>query len=163
MKNEKKVSQILFIIYLILLSWIILMKTQFSVESIYRMQSLNLVPLAGTAIRNNQLDYQEIYLNILIFVPFGIFVSTLKPDWNFLKRLFPIFLTSLLFESLQYLFSIGASDITDLIANTIGGALGILAYFIVLKVLKKKTNYFFNLLAVAGTLFFIFIYVVYLV
>lgn len=159
MKKTKQMTQILFWIYFLLLAWIILMKTEISFDAIYRMRSLNLVPLAGTAVRNNQLDYQEISLNILIFVPFGLYLSMLKPQWNFLQKLVPIFLVSFLFESLQYILSIGATDITDLIGNTLGGFLGIISYSLIVRSLKDhhKTQRLFNLLGGCGTFLFFLI------
>ncbi|MDN6195989.1 MAG: VanZ family protein [Atopostipes suicloacalis] len=157
MKDKYRTTRILLMTYLILLIWIILMKTEFSFASIYRMRSLNLIPLEGTAVRNQQLDYQEISLNVLIFVPLGIYLSILKRQWPFWKKLLPIFFLSLLFESLQYIFSIGASDITDLIANTVGGALGMIVYLLLSKVIKdqKRTVHFFNLLALIVTIIFL--------
>lgn len=156
MKNEKRMTKLLFLTYFLLLTWIIVMKMEFSFDAIYRMRSLNLIPLEGTAVYNNQLDYKEIYLNILIFIPFGLYLSMLKPDWPFLKKLFPIFLISLSFESLQYLLSIGASDITDLIGNTLGGLIGIITYGWIVKGLKDhdKAQRLFNLLG--GTVTFSF-------
>ena len=156
MKNEKQITKILFIIYLLLLTWIIVMKMEFSLDAIYRMRSLNLIPLEGTAVYNNQLHYEEIYLNILIFIPFGLYLSMLKPDWSFFKKLLPIFLVSLIFESLQYLFYIGASDVTDLIGNTFGGLIGIIIYDWIVKGLKDhlKAQRLFNLLG--GSVTFVF-------
>lgn len=157
---QKVITKMLFAIYLLLLIWIILMKTEFSFDQIYRMRSTNFIPLEGTAVYNNQLHYQEIYLNILIFVPFGIYLSMLKPYWSFIQKIIPIFLVSLSFESLQYIFSIGATDITDLIGNTLGGVIGILFHFLIYKLLKSKvkTNHFMNLLAAVSTMLFILLF-----
>lgn len=159
-RHQKLMTKILFIVYLILLAWIILMKTEFSFDQIYRMRSTNFVPFEGTAVYNNQLHYQEIYLNILIFIPFGIYLSMLKPGWSFIQKAIPIFLVSLSFESLQYIFSIGATDITDLLGNTLGGVIGILFYFLVHNFLKckVKTNRFMNILASIGTMSFVLLF-----
>lgn len=156
-KNPKFITKILFTIYLILLFWIIIMKTEFSFDHIYRMRSTNFIPFAGTAVYNNQLHYEEIILNVLIFVPFGIYLSMLKPDWPFLKKVFPIFIMSLTFESLQYILAIGATDITDLLGNTLGGMIGILTHLLIYKIMqnKTKTTRFINLLASIGTVSFI--------
>lgn len=159
MTNTKRLTQILFGIYFLLLAWIILMKTELSFATIYRMRSLNLTPFAGTAVRNNQLDYQEIFLNVLIFMPFGLYLSMLKPHWPFFKKILPIFLVSFLFESLQYALSIGATDITDLLGNTLGGLLGILLYQLIVWGLKdhQKAQRLFNLLAGLVTFLFFLI------
>lgn len=159
-KHPQLITRFLYVVYLILLVWIILLKTEFSFDDIYRMRNANFIPFDGTAIINGQLHYQEIYLNVLIFVPFGIYLSMLKPHWSFIKKITPIFLTSLFFESSQYIFAIGATDITDLIGNTLGGILGILAYRMIQKMIKseRKTHYLFNLLASIGTVSFILLF-----
>lgn len=159
-KHQKLITKLLFLVYLILLAWIILMKTEFSFDQIFRMRSTNFIPFEGTAVYNNRLHYQEIYLNVLIFVPFGIYLSVLKPNWSFIQRTIPIFLTSLSFESLQYILAIGATDITDLLGNTLGGMIGILFYLLIHKLLrcKNRTNFFMNLLASIGTLSFLLIF-----
>lgn len=163
-KYQKLMTKLLFLIYFILLIWIILMKMEFSFNQIYRMRSTNFIPFEGTAVYNNRLHYKEIYLNVLIFVPFGVYLSMLKPDWSFLRKIFPIFLTSLSFESLQYIFSIGATDITDVMGNTLGGVLGILFYLFIQKHLKnkEKTNHRLNLLASIGTMSFVLFFVFFL-
>lgn len=65
---------------------------------------------------------------MILFVPFGIYISTLKTEWNFGRRLIAAVTLSLVYEILQYVLAIGVSDITDVIANTIGCAIGI-AFF----------------------------------
>jgi glycopeptide antibiotics resistance protein len=62
---------------------------------------------------------------------------------------------SLLFELIQYIFTIGGSDITDLISNTLGGVIGIGFYIVFSRILKEKTNKILNILALIGTICFI--------
>ena len=45
---------------------------------------------------------------------------------------------SLVFEVAQWIFALGASDITDLITNTVGGALGTILYVSLRKLFKGK-------------------------
>ena len=61
----------------------------------------------------------EILLNVAAFVPFGIYVSMLKPDGGFWKKVLPIFCVSLFYEVMQYVLAIGGSDITDLISDSL--------------------------------------------
>jgi len=150
--NQKRVTMVLFIIYLLVLTWIILFKFSFSLQDISTLRSVNLIPLAGTAVRNNQLDYTELLSNVLIFVPFGLYISMLKPAWGFLKKIIPIAGVSLLFEVLQYILAIGATDITDLMGNTLGGILGIILYLIFRKLLKNKVIMVLNIITVIGTI-----------
>ena len=75
---------------------------------------------------------------MLIFIPFGIYITMLKSNWSFIKKIIPIFLTSLIVEILQYIFAVGATDITDLIGNTLGGVIGIGIFYLLIKLLKTK-------------------------
>lgn len=129
MKKTNRLTFALFIIYMLALVWIILFKLQFSFDISGHTRSINLIPFAGSVIINGKADFGEIFDNLLIFVPFGIYICMMKPDWSLPKKLLPIFLTSLILEILQFILAVGASDITDLISNTAGGLLGIGFYF----------------------------------
>ncbi|HBL4896038.1 TPA: glycopeptide resistance protein VanZ1, partial [Clostridioides difficile] len=107
---------------------------------------------AGSLIINNRVDISEIILNVAIFVPFGIYVCMLKEEWSFIKKVIPIFITSLVFETLQYIFALGASDITDLIGNTLGGIIGIAVFMLLSKIFKNNTIKIINVLALIVTI-----------
>lgn len=150
--NQVKLTFGLFIVYFLVLIWIILFKMQFSFNTLPHFRGLNLIPFAGSIIKNNQLDYNEIILNMIVFIPFGLYLSMIKLNWSFWKKIISIAGVSLLFELLQFLFEIGATDITDLISNTLGGAVGIGFYIVFSKILKEKTNKILNILALIGTI-----------
>ncbi|WP_332849549.1 VanZ family protein [Clostridioides difficile] len=137
-----------------ILTWIILFKLQFDISSLETMnlRSINLIPFAGSLIINNRVDISEIILNVAIFVPFGIYVCMLKEEWSFIKKVIPIFITSLVFETLQYIFALGASDITDLIGNTLGGIIGIAVFMLLSKIFKNNTIKIINVLALIVTI-----------
>ncbi|MDB0441175.1 VanZ family protein [Clostridioides difficile] len=151
--KEYSITKGLFVVYIILLTWIILFKMQFDISSLETMslRNINLVPFAGSLIVNNRVDISEIILNVAVFVPFGIYLCMLKEKWSFIKKVVPIFITSLAFETLQYIFAIGASDITDLIGNTLGGIIGIAVFMLLSKIFKNKTIKIFNVLALIVT------------
>ncbi|HBG8579293.1 TPA: glycopeptide resistance protein VanZ1, partial [Clostridioides difficile] len=132
----------------------ILFKLQFDISSLETMnlRSINLIPFAGSLIINNRVDISEIILNVAIFVPFGIYVCMLKEEWSFIKKVIPIFITSLVFETLQYIFALGASDITDLIGNTLGGIIGIAVFMLLSKIFKNNTIKIINVLALIVTI-----------
>jgi glycopeptide antibiotics resistance protein len=139
-------SKFLFTAYLVVLTWLVMFKFH-----IYRTlfqevhsRSLNLVPFAASSGRG------EIILNVLIFVPFGLLLSMVVKKWSFGKKLLLISLSSLTAETLQYIFGIGASDITDLMTNTTGGALGLLIYALFSPFVGTK--WLDRLLAGAGTI-----------
>ena len=50
-----------------------------------------------------------------------------------------IFMVSFVYEFTQFVIAIGASDITDLIGNTLGGVLGIGLFYIIQKLFKQKS------------------------
>ena len=52
----------------------------------------------------------------------------------------------MLAEVVQFVFAIGASDVTDLIGNTLGGIVGILFCIIMKKIAPKKYNSIINIL-----------------
>lgn len=155
MKSRKhNITKGLFIVYIIILTWIILFKLQFDISSLETMnlRSINLIPFAGSLIINNRVDISEIILNVAIFVPFGIYVCMLKEEWSFIKKVIPIFITSLVFETLQYIFALGASDITDLIGNTLGGIIGIAVFMLLSKIFNNNTIKIINVLALIVTI-----------
>ncbi|AUM97722.1 VanZ family protein [Clostridium botulinum] len=73
-----------------------------------------------------------------MFIPLGILVPTLFKNISKKKVIFICFGVSLSFETIQYIFGLGASDIDDLILNTLGGIIGTLLYFTFLKKLITK-------------------------
>lgn len=156
-ENKKLLTKILFAAYLLILFWIVVMKLQFTMEGYYRSRSLNLIPFGDSALINGRISLSEIGLNILIFVPYGIYMAMLKDDWSFKNQILPIFLTSLSFEIIQYTFAIGASDVTDIIGNTLGGIIGIQIYYTANKLVKSQTkvNKLVNALASLVTVNFI--------
>ena len=103
-------------------------------------KGINLIPFAGSVIVNNQIDFNEIILNVLAFIPFGIYIGMLKPNWSFLKKIVPIAGVSLLFEVVQFIFAIGGSDITDLMGNTLGGIIGVGVYIVFYKLCQYKSK-----------------------
>lgn len=147
----------LFLIYFVVIIWVIVFKMSFSIHELTQLRSINLIPYGDSAIVNQQVDFLEIYMNILAFVPFGIYLAMLKPNSAIVKLVAIVGFTSLSIEVIQYLFAIGASDITDLIGNTFGGLLGILFDRVSVKILKsrQKTNKIFNILATIATASFL--------
>jgi glycopeptide antibiotics resistance protein len=131
--KSKKLTITLFILFLLVLSGVILFKTslsfaflniRFSFESSDIRRSVNLIPFGAMLILNGKPSYNEIIFNGLVFVPFGIFMCMLRKKKSFVHLIIPIILTSLFYEAAQYIFAIGASDITDLLANILGGIVG---------------------------------------
>ena len=133
MKDEKtflrKLIKISFIIYVLLLSWIIVLKFRINISDLKYIRKINLIPF-----RSNNL--KEAMVNLILFVPLGMYLKYLFKDKKILNVLV-ITLTSLFYEVLQYIFHIGVSDITDIIINVIGGVIGILLINVITKIINK--------------------------
>lgn len=86
------------------------------------------------------LDY---FLNIVVYIPFGIYLMfVLKKKW---LSILLIFVSSLIFEISQYFTGFGGCEISDLITNFVGGAMGVLLYAVWLCKLKPKIVNILNL------------------
>jgi glycopeptide antibiotics resistance protein len=141
----------LFAIYVALLIGVILFKFPFSSEATVGGRVLNLIPLAGSFRENGTLRLDELIENVLIFVPFGIYIGMVKPNWSFARRILPIVGTSVAFETIQYIFAIGRADVTDVITNTLGGLIGIGAYVLLSKANRHRAERVINVVALILT------------
>ena len=146
----------LFIVYLLALFWILLLKlgVRFSyMES----RSVNLIPFSEPLILNGKADVGEIILNVVVFIPLGIYTGVLFKRWSFGSKILFFALISLLFEGLQYVLRIGAFDITDIITNTSGGIIGLLLFIAIEKLFNNsiKAQKFINVIATVGTVLMI--------
>jgi glycopeptide antibiotics resistance protein len=130
----------------------ILFKMQFSIPDMKEGRIINLIPLLGSFDDNGVIRFGEIRNNILAFIPLGIYICMLKAPWSFVKKLLAIVGLTFTFEILQFIFSIGRADITDVLSNTLGGSIGIGIYALLFKALMDKTNKFINVLAAVFTI-----------
>ena len=138
MKKEQRMTQILLLCYLILLTWIILFKLQLPTDGWIEYRSVNLIPFGASVVIDGAIDFREIFNNVWIFLPFGLYLGMLKPAWSFGRKLLAVVTLSVTYEVLQYVLAIGASDITDVITNTLGGAAGLLLFMGLFRLGKAK-------------------------
>ena len=86
-------------------------------------------------------DFKNTILNIILFIPLGIMLPFLWKKYDTLREtLFFGFLMSLAIELLQIL-TYRASDINDLIANTIGAVLGYFVFRIISCIIPPITKF----------------------
>lgn len=151
--GSKNATLGLLIVYLVVMTWIILFKMELDIRLLRQMnlRNINLIPFAGSLSVNGKADMSEVILNIAVFIPFGTYLSMLDRKMSFIMKVLPIFAVSLMYEVLQYCFAIGASDITDLLGNTLGGIIGIGLFTVCSKILGEKTVRILNILAAVGT------------
>lgn len=142
----------LFVIYMLLLAGIVLFKLPFYSEKISDgIRVINLIPFQGSFDDSGAIIFGEIRDNILIFIPFGIYICMLKTKLSFAKIFVAIIGLSLLFEVIQFIFAMGRTDITDIINNTLGGLIGIGIYALLFKIFKNRTVQVINILALVVT------------
>ncbi len=134
--NISKKTNILLFLYIFTLTFLILFKLSLDIPSLVTTRSINLIPFYYD--KETTFHLKEIIENILIFIPLGLLLKMkdLSPKKIFLLG----FLLSFTYEFLQYIFSIGAADITDIIANTIGAILGSLVYSILSHLIHNKSK-----------------------
>lgn len=146
------ITIILFISYLVALCWILLFKlgVRFSYMGNRR---VNLIPFSEPLILNGKIDVGEIILNVVIFVPLGVYTGILFERWVFGRKLFFLFLISLIVEGLQFILAVGAFDITDIITNTLGGIIGLTIFKAIEKAFNNsvKAQKFINIISAVGT------------
>lgn len=94
--------------------------------------------------------FRNYFLNMVMFMPMGLFLALkYKNNHKLIKPIVIIFLASLTIEALQYFTSkyLGTwriCDIDDLIFNTLGGSLALIASYGIMNVFtyyQNKTSY----------------------
>jgi glycopeptide antibiotics resistance protein len=139
------VTKALLVIYLLAMVWILLFKlsVQFSYMAERR---VNLIPFKNPV-------PGEIVMNIIVFVPLGLYVGVLFKAWHYINKILLFFLVSLLFETLQFVLGVGSFDSTDLINNTVGGIIGWVLFELIEKGWNnsRKTHRFINIIAGVAT------------
>lgn len=141
-KREKVITYIVFFIYLFLLCWLVLFKFAVSVDGIPHHRGINLIPFYYD--RASPVHMREVILNIIVFIPAGFYFTAIFSKKRYFLGIVKVVILSLSFEVLQYIFSIGASDITDLITNTTGGLCGMTLFWLMGKITIKHRMIIIN-------------------
>lgn len=129
----------LFLIYLLLLFTVLFLNSEYRMNGIKNVgifskqhfETINMVPFSTiisyidrlvTHKINTSIVILNIFVNLILFAPMGVFIPLLfnKKINNIKKFVLFIMITSLTVELLQFLTYRGATDIDDIILNTIG-------------------------------------------
>jgi len=105
------------------------------------MRSINIVPLHSILLYmrvGGGLFAVNIVGNVIVFVPLGVYLAALKKCKNFFVSLLIVAACSVSAEIVQYIFSVGVSDIDDVILNCVGGCIGIGGWKILSSALKNE-------------------------
>lgn len=154
-KCRFSLTHILFFLYCLFIVWAVLFKTSFSLSEISEMtrtRSLNLIPFYYDCDISVRFHITEVLMNAVLFFPFGIYLQMLDTAMG--KSILYGFLLSLLLELGQFVFALGACDITDLITNTAGTASGVFLHLLLVRLFKNRTkvNRIFSVLALTATI-----------
>ena len=131
-KRSKLVLWVCFIAYLLLLAYVVFISSGFGrVDHEEYRYNLTLFHEIGRYYRvgistgNWNLFKFNVFGNIIVFVPLGVFLPSLFQKF---RKMLPIFLISLelslVIEITQLVTRIGSFDVDDLLLNTVGGLLG---------------------------------------
>lgn len=126
-------------------------------------RGLNLIPFAWDGARGYQF-LRQILLNSLMYFPLGFLLSmkTVGKKRRPLYLLIP-FGISLLMETLQYAFYLGAADITDVIMNTLGSIFGFACYAFAAYLFRKRRDTLHSVLIIGMSCVAIVQFILYVV
>ncbi|WP_303972012.1 VanZ family protein [Streptococcus merionis] len=152
MKAKKTPMTILvLLIYLLVLTWLIVFKLATAPYELSPLRSINLIPFAENQDWDGSFHFKEVLANGLVFIPLGVLLKRLSPKRNLLQVALYGLSLSFVFEASQYLLAIGASDVTDLLANTVGAIVGSLLFSGFSKLFKKSLGVVLDWLIVLGS------------
>lgn len=140
----------LFVVYLALLCWLVLWKLEPPHLGDGSLRHIKLVPFSA----DGGLDPnspQEVAANVLMFVPFGLYLRLLAPARPWWQAVVVVAAASVALETIQYVLAIGWSDVTDVLTNTAGGAAGIALTALVRRRLHARTARVLTRICLIGT------------
>ncbi|WP_395242721.1 VanZ family protein [Agromyces sp. MMS24-K17] len=128
-----------FAVYLGLLAWLVLWKLEVPWVGTAGVRVLKLVPFVAAG-GEGASDPVEVVGNLLVFVPFGLFLALLAPRWSWWRVAGVVGAASLGLEVGQYALAVGSADLTDVIANTAGGVTGAALLALARRALRTRTQ-----------------------
>lgn len=94
MKKQNNLSKtmisVAFVIYLLLLTWVIVFKFRLDITSLRYIRSINLIPFKANPIVNGM---RETLINLLLFVPLGMYLKFIFKSNKFSNVSIIIFLS----------------------------------------------------------------------
>ena len=151
MRNKKEEHRLvlawtLFIVYMVFLMYFLFFAEIMGRTYIDRDYHYNLTPfreIRRFIVYRRTLGWFAVFSNllgnVLAFVPFGMILPMLTPKCrNFFHIVLLGFDFSLFVETIQLISKVGSFDVDDLILNTLGAALGYLAYRLIRRYFRRK-------------------------
>ena len=123
-KRVRTLGKVLFILYIFFLVYFLFLSDWYGREGV--MEDYHYI------LYRNQLGtfavFSNLFGNILIFMPYGYFLTMAGKRKSFFRTLFYSMGLSLGVEVMQLLTKVGSFDVDDILLNTVGGVLGFLIY-----------------------------------
>lgn len=135
-----------FVVYIIIL-FTILFRTS------HPSRSINFIPLRSIGFYLSGIDLQpyserEIIIlsfgftnlvgNIVLFIPLGVYFALFHESYGIRKNVLAVCFISMAAEIVQYILKMGIADVDDVILNTLGGFIGVIAYQALMIKLKSR-------------------------
>ena len=114
---------LLFAAYVVLLVWTVLWKLHAPYLGRDDMREIKLIPFVAGGGFGASAPF-EVAMNVLIFVPFGVYLGVLAATWPAWRVAGVLAGASVALEVAEYALAVGSSDVTDVIVNTVGGLAG---------------------------------------
>lgn len=147
-KRFRMLGRVLFVLYMFFLLYFLIFSDWYGRTNISREYRYNLVLFKEI---RRFIEYREelgtfavftnLFGNILIFMPYGFFISMASRSRGFFMVLFYSFGLSLCVETFQILTKVGSFDVDDLLLNTLGGVLGYILFSICNGIRRKHYGY----------------------
>ena len=147
-KKTKTFLIILLAVYSAALTWIILFKMAVRLDDVGfgTVRAWNLIPFRYS--EETSFHLTEVLENVIAFVPLGVYLGMLKTGaW---KAILIGAAASVTLEALQFALGIGAADVTDVITNTAGTAIGVGIYLLLTRIFKNREKLDKTLVIICG-------------
>ncbi|MBR5005641.1 MAG: VanZ family protein [Clostridia bacterium] len=147
-KKTKTFLIILLAVYSAALTWIILFKMAVRLDDVGfgTVRAWNLIPFRYS--EETSFHLTEVLENVIAFVPLGVYLGMFKTGaW---KAILIGAAASVTLEALQFALGIGAADVTDVITNTVGTAIGVGIYLLLTRIFKNREKLDKTLVIVCG-------------
>lgn len=139
----------LFAIYAALLVWTVVWKLEPPYIGVGEPRAIKLVPFVQTREAGESAPL-EVLANLMLFMPFGAYLGLLRRG-RWASSLAIATGASLAMESTQYLLVVGMPDVTDVLVNATGGAIGLMLVSLVRLVLRGRAVAVLTVTAVSAT------------
>lgn len=143
-KKVRALGKVLFVLYIGFLIYFLFLSDWYGREGVMEEYRYNLElfkEIRRFIVYREQLGvfvvFSNLFGNILIFMPFGFFISMASRSSSSFMALFNSLGLSLCVEVLQLVTRVGSFDVDDILLNTIGGVLGYIV-FVICNLIRRK-------------------------